>query len=54
MTHAKFGLGTIAAVEAAAGDQRKLTIDFGGTRRVLLAKFVAPGVRRQCCDPRIA
>ncbi|MCY1070393.1 ankyrin repeat domain-containing protein [Nannocystis sp. RBIL2] len=42
VTHAKFGLGTIVAVEAAAGDQRKLTIDFGGTRRVLLAKFVAP------------
>ncbi|WAS96779.1 ankyrin repeat domain-containing protein [Nannocystis punicea] len=42
VTHAKFGLGTIVAVEGSPGDQRKLTIDFGGTRRVLLAKFVAP------------
>ncbi|PCC68422.1 Ankyrin repeat [Nannocystis exedens] len=42
VTHAKFGLGTIVAAEGPAGEQRKLTIDFGGIRRVLLAKFVAP------------
>jgi len=42
VTHAKFGLGTIVAAEGAPGDGRKLTIDFGGTRRVLLAKFVTP------------
>ncbi|MDC0666509.1 ankyrin repeat domain-containing protein [Nannocystis radixulma] len=42
VSHAKFGVGTIVAVEGPAGEQRKLTIEFGGTRRVLLAKFVAP------------
>ncbi|MDC0715971.1 ankyrin repeat domain-containing protein [Nannocystis bainbridge] len=42
VTHAKFGLGTIVATEPSADGQRKLTIDFGGTRRVLLAKFVTP------------
>ncbi|MCY1008304.1 hypothetical protein OV079_22635 [Nannocystis pusilla] len=40
-THPRTGLAGVVAVEGAADDQQ-LTIDFGGTRRVLLARFVTP------------
>jgi hypothetical protein len=41
--HAKFGEGTIVAVDG-AGAEAKLTIDFGAAgRKVLLARFVERG-----------
>ena len=37
--HAKFGVGTVTAVEEWSGDQ-KITVEFGGAgRKTLLRKF---------------
>jgi hypothetical protein len=42
VTHAKFGAGVVTATSG-QGDDTKLTIDFAGTSKVLLARFVKRG-----------
>ncbi len=43
VTHSKFGTGTITAHDG-IGDRLKLTIEFAGEKKMLLARFVSPAV----------